>query len=65
MATVLTATGFTILTASTKEATKEVARPKAATFIEAAVNIVNTVAVKAVAREFPLDALGRVDSKFS
>ena len=58
---------------STKEATKEVARqgsalpllwwrPKAATFLEA-VNIVNIVTVKTVAREFPWDSLGRADSK--
>ena len=74
MATVLTATIFTTFTASTKEATKEVAlpkaappllwwRPKAATFVQA-VNIVNLVAVKAVASEFPWDSLGRADSKF-
>ena len=35
-----------------------------ASFVEA-VNIVNTVAVKTVAREFPWYALERVDSKFS
>ena len=60
----MTATTFGIFTASTKETTKEVARPKAATFVEA-VNIVNIVAVKIVAREFPWDSLGRADSKFS
>ena len=38
---------FTIFPASTKESTKEVARPKAATFVEA-VNIVNIVAVNTV-----------------
>ena len=63
MATVLTATIFTIFTASTKKATKEVARRKAATFVEA-VNILNIAAVKTVAREFPWDSLGRADTKF-
>ena len=43
----LTATISAVFTASTKEATKEVARPKAATFVEA-VNIVNIVAVNTV-----------------
>ena len=43
----LTATILTIFTASTNETTKEVARPKAATFVEA-VNIVNIVAVNTV-----------------
>ena len=43
----MTATKFTIFTASTKEATKEVARPKATAFVEA-VNIVNIVAVNTV-----------------
>ena len=60
----MTVTIFTIFTASTKEATKEEVWPKAATYIEA-VNIVNTVAVTTAAREFPWDALGRADSKFS
>ena len=60
----MTATIFTIFTASTKEATKEVARPKAAPFVEA-VNVVDIVAVKTTAREFPWDSLGRTDSKFS
>ena len=74
LATVLTATISTIFTASTKETTKEVARPKAApplfrwrpeaaTFVEAA-NIINIAAVKTVAKEFPWDALGRADSKY-
>ena len=64
LATVLTDTKLNIFTASSKEATKEVARPKPATFVEA-VNMVNTVAVKTVAREFSWDVLGRVNSKYS
>ena len=75
MATVSTATTFTIFTASTKEATKKLARPKAAlpllwwrpkaaTLFQAG-NIVNIVAVKTVAREFPCDSLGRADGKVS
>ena len=54
----MTATIFTIFTASTKETTKEVARPKA-------VAIVNIAAVKTVVREFPWESLGCADSKFS
>ena len=65
LASVLTATIFTIFTDSATEATKEVVwpmaappllwwYPKAATFMET-VNVVNIVAVKTVAREFPWD----------
>ena len=43
----LTATIFTIFTASTKETTKEVERPHATTFVEA-VTIANIVAVNTV-----------------
>ena len=64
MATVLTVIIFTIFTASTKDTTKEVARPKAATFVEA-VNALDIVAVMRVARELPWDSLGRADSNFS
>ena len=75
LATVLTATICTIFTASTKEATKEVARrkptppllwwrPKAVAFAEA-VKKVNIVAVKTVAKEFPWDSLGRTDTNFN
>ena len=73
LATVLTATLFTILTASVKVAAfgrhhkkggEAFGRATAfvVSFVEA-VNIVNFLAVKTVAREFPWDALGRVDSK--
>ena len=75
LATLLAATIFSIFTASTKAAAfgrhhkkGGAAFGRATSFVVSfveAVNIVNTVAVKTVAREFPWDALGRVDSKFS
>ena len=71
LATVLTATIFTIFSSLTKDASFVVGRassfvvgPKVATFVQA-VSIVNIVAVKTVAREFPWESLGRADNKFS
>ena len=74
LATVLTATIFTIFTTSTKVAAfgRHHKRGGAAfghdisfmpSFVEA-VNIVNIVAVETVARNFPWDSLGRADSNF-
>ena len=40
---VVTATTFTLFKVNTKETTKEVARPKAATFVVVALNMVNIV----------------------
>ena len=75
LATFLTATNYSIFTASTKVlacgrhhkrggAAFGRATSYVASFVEA-VNIVNIVAIKTVAREFAWDSLGRADSKFS